>query len=87
MCKPSVHASSGARHAFDIPACLKSSEYISEALMVETNSQRLAKGYIEMNTYNAKISKNLHIMCLWDESPTDAKIELALAWKLFSSNP
>ena len=87
MCKPSVHASSGARHAFDIPACLKSSEYINEALMVETNSQRLAKGYIEMNTYNAKISKNLHIMCLWDESPTDAKIELALAWNLFSSNP
>ena len=85
MCKPEVVAMGKARHAFDIPACLKSTEYIHEALVDETSTKRIAQGYVEMSTYNARVARNLHIMCLWDESAELARIELAAVWKLYTS--
>ena len=85
MCRPEVYALGKARHPFDIPACLKSAEYIHDALVDEKDTKRIAEGYVEMNTYNARIAKNLHIMCLWDESPELARIELDAVWKHFSS--
>ena len=86
MCRPEVYALGLARHVFDIPACLKSKVYIHEALMVESDLKRIAEGYIQMNTYNAAISKNLHIICVWDEDPEITKGELNAVWKHYSKS-
>ena len=86
MCKPEVYALGHAYHPYDVISCLKSTEFVHEAMMVEKNTSRSAEGYVAMSTYNAALASHLHIMCLWDDPPEETMPEVLAAWELFSDS-
>ena len=86
MCNPEVYALGHAYHPYDVISCLKSTEFVHQAIVVEKNTSRSAEGYIAMNTYNAATARNLHIMCLWDAPPEETEPEVLAAWEKFSNS-
>ena len=85
MCRPQWLRRKGVRHPFDLPGCLRQTEYANQALEHVFDKERIYDGYRKMNAYNAAVTTRLHVMCLWDaESSGDrATSELSLLWKYF----
>lgn len=86
MCKPEVFALGHAHHPYDIMSCLKSTEFVHQAIKIEKNLTRVAEGYVAMNTYNAALASHLHIMCLWDAPPEETEAEVIAAWEQFATS-
>lgn len=86
VCNAKVYALGQARHPMDILVCLNSTEYAYQALVNEHNVQALARAFTEMNSYNAAISKKLHIICLWDDvsEKKNSLQEMYAVWKHFA---
>ena len=86
MCKEHLLGRVGVRHPFDLPGCMRHTEYATEAIEHVRDADRVINGYRRMNAYNAAVTNKLHVMCLWDSltSGERARDELVLLWRYFN---
>ena len=83
MCREHLLGRVGVRHPFDLPGCMRHTEYATEAIEHVSDADRVINGYRRMNAYNAAVTNKLHVMCLWDSltSGERARDELVLLWR------
>ena len=88
MCRRHMMLREGVRHPFDLPGCLRLTEYANQAIEHVQDADRIIDGYRKMNAYNAAITPNLHVMCLWDtaSSGDSARSELLQLWSHYHEN-
>ena len=86
FCKNSLLNKETVRHPFDLPGCLKQTEYAYQALENDFTEARIIDAYRKMNTYNAGLSNRTHIMCMWDQESMKerGREEFLSSWEHFT---
>ena len=86
FCKSQLLQKSTVRHPFDLPGCLKQTEFAYQALENDFNEARIVDAYRKMNAYNAGLSQRTHIMCMWDLETIKerGREEFISAWEHFT---